>query len=144
MSKIMSSFLKIRPIGELPQLRLFHLNRSKSVGYITLNSKIFDLLSNTLSNTISPLINGILSCVKIVTSIIIIIKISEHGSSVPFFQCISLRIFRLPKLPSFLECFPLNNKASKTTAKGLSFPYRLPKEDIYGKAISPFQTGGKR
>ena len=102
MSKIMSSFLKIRSqIGGLPQLRLFSLNRSKTLGYITLNSKIFDLLSNTLSNTTSPLINGIVSCVKIVTSIIIIIKISGHGSFVPFFQCISLRIFGLPKLLFF-------------------------------------------
>jgi hypothetical protein len=38
----------------------------------------------------------------------------------------------------------LANKASKTEAKGLSFPYGLPKEDEYGKAAGPIQVGARK
>ncbi len=61
----------------------------------------------------------------------------EIPSNQPFFTVDSIR--NLISLITTLE-----NKGSRSSTIGLSFPHRLPKEDGYGKAVGPFSNGRKR
>jgi len=61
----------------------------------------------------------------------------EIPSNQPFFTVDSIR--NLISLITTLE-----NKGSRSSTIGLSFPHRLPKEDGYGKAVGPLANGRKR